>query len=190
MEKNKKILLIVMFALALITIIISIVLLKPEQKEEVKEIEEVEEVEEIKEEKIDNTKYFKEKNLIIQKMTANEKDNSTIGTYILTDGSIYTYRFDQSNSNTGDSLESMIENSTELDKRVSEEDLKLIKKYIDKLKDEREYFDGDQYSNSLTMIKVYNAKGPVLLKATGVQEAENMTDEGYSLLNIINKYID
>ena len=196
MEKNKKIILIGMIVLAIITIIISLIFIKPEEKEknnnekEIRDNYEYDEEYDDYEEDTSNKDYFEEKNLLVQKITINSIDYTTKGTFILTDGSIYTYIDDGSSSNKGDSLESMIENSTKLDKKVSYSDLYLIKDDIDDLEDEKETKEKNNYDSVSTTIEVYDRHGPIIIKSTGYSNMENTTIEGQELLRIINKYID
>lgn len=185
MKMNKKVLLIVLIIITLIAVVISTIMEKKDNQ--VKEIANEEIVEEVEEE----SDYYEERNLLAQKTYAYEYQAKRVqsGMFILTDGSIYSYYDDSSNGNNGNTLDSMIENSTKMSNKVSERDLELIEDYIENLENEIDstYIEGN---NRLTMIKVYTEKGPILLKTTGMQEGENKTFEGQELLRILNKYIE
>jgi len=192
MEKNKKILLIVMIVLAVVAIIVSIILLKPKDIEKEQTDREIEQTEKNKSKKEkeykNNAEYFNESNLLIQKVYINGIDYTTKGSFITTDGYIYEYSLDES-SETAGTLESMIDNSTKLDKTVSEEDLKTIKKLINNLKDEREDLPVNEDLDTMIMTEVYNYQGPILLKSEGNTASENITNESQELIQIIDKYI-
>ena len=193
MEKNKKMILLVgMILLAVITVVISIILLKSNEVENPKSKEEQTEIktnDSKEKENKKNIEYFKDRNLLIQKVYINKSDYTTKGVFITTEGYIYEYSLDDS-SVTDNTLESMIENSTKLDKVVSTEDLNTIKENINNLKDEIENIEVNENSSTTIMIQVYTYHGPILIKAEGKNPSENRTYESQELLKIINKYIN
>ena len=191
-KNNKLIFLSSLIILSLIAIIISIITTINLNKIETNDNKE-EKINKIKDDiiedtNIDNTEYFKDKNLLVQKTYF--KEDTTLGTFILTDGTIYTYETSASDIKKGDSLESMIENSKRLNINVTEEELNLLKEDINNLDNKLDYTKSDTKYDYQMLIQVYTSKRALLLKSEGVQGAENKTKEGQELLKIINNYLE
>lgn len=118
------------------------------------------------------------------------------GTAIFSDGSIYTW---QENNNskikkydihTTEGLEEFILEEGKLkSKKVSNNDLKNLKKYVNLVKDEIEItYPGADMGTSTTYI--INKKGEkITLKRSGDSEGKNKTDTSKKILNIIDKYL-
>ena len=117
------------------------------------------------------------------------------GTAIFSDGSIYTWKENDSSDvenydlQTTKGLEEYILKEGKLkNKKVSDKDLKEIKKHINKVDDDIniKHPGADIGTYSITIINKNNKQ--ITLKCSGDSTGENQTENSQKLLKIIEKY--
>ena len=118
------------------------------------------------------------------------------GSVIYDDGTIYTWnetsqnKINQYNIGTAKGLKEYIVNeATKSNKKVNENDLNNLKKYIGTLKDDIKinYPGADQGTTTISVITENNEE--IILKKTGDSVGENKTYESQAILEIVEKYL-
>ena len=170
MKKNKILLLSIMMIISIILIIICIVLTK---KEEIKI----------------NTD---EKHVLIVKMYENYAwSYVSYGSFICTDGTIYTYdksgKHDNNSNNT--SADALIEIGKLSKRRVSNRDMKTLMDNIKTLNRRKLKIRNVGNDMGFNAIIVYTENEPITLKQTGDFEGENKTKEAQTIIRIVKKYL-
>lgn len=170
MEKNKKILLSIMIILTITIIAISIIMTK---KEEI-EINE------------------NGKHILVQKIHENYAwGYVSYGSFICTDGTIYTYDNSGNKENrlNGSSEQKMIETSKKSNKKVSNRDMKILKENIIKLDKNKIKTRNVGNDIGFNAIEIFTEDGPIIIKQSGDFEGENKTNEAQNIIKIANKYL-
>lgn len=171
MKKNKILLLSIMMIISILLIMICIVLTKKEE--------------------IDintNEKHV----LIVQKYENYAWSYVSYGSFICTDGTIYTYdKSEKKNNNSNNtSADALIEIGKLSKKRVSNRDMKIL---LDNIKElERREIKLKNAGNDIGSYAtiVYKENEPITIKQRGDFEGEDKTKEAQRIIKIANKYLN
>jgi len=193
-NKNKEALIMIVCGVVMVITLVILISMRPENKQ----VSNNNKIESLGTSSVELNN-FDESDLIIENLPFirlnyyDEETNERYGTMITFDGSIYKYSFNEITVNYPDSDRFTVNQTLYFDNlidevgNVSEEDLELLRYYVENIKYEYDTLEPvfDTIGNSISITNYADESNIVLINSDGVKNTNENTD---TILDILSKY--